>query len=558
MSFVQIDPSQINFDAPSKGGFVPVDPSQIQFDKPPSMMSNIISAPAKMLANAMSTGGPALDIVKNAATNIGQAETAPLDTSGYLAVLGDTAGRPASIVGNMLRMVTSPAEAVLRNNVFQPGGIINRNVLPMIVNKQFQGNGIPQSQLDALANNPELQKTFQNTASNALTQSSLMALAPRSTNLVDMANENPGGWQPPPGGGGAAMPVNQPLTVDMLNKAAPNAYGFVDQSNTGFHPNFATKASSIIQQAKLKPIAGKILPSDDAEINNALSEYDNLANTPLSLNDYQRIDSTLGNKAAKAYISGDSNKSRIIGDVQDKIRGLVKPENLNPQDITGSHEGINTLTQDAIPMWSVKRKIDDLQQIVDNANLTKNPQTAIQTGFRNYIKSGRVNQLPAELQPLVHQLATTGTGADLLSIVGSRLNPIVAGAAGGPAAGIMAQGTSLAARALGNRIVNHRADAIINALLEQVRPSIEKFANSIPPQPVKPPFTPAGLLAAPETTMITNSYGQTGAITPAAREIIGQSPKAPYEPTLKEIMQMKPEDAKAAMENHLRRKNAKR
>lgn len=518
-----------------------------------SILSNMLSTPASIAAKAISGAGQTMDIIKNAATSIGKAESAPLDTSNPIAAIGDIGGRIAAGAGNMIRVATSPAEAALRTNVFQPSGAVSKSLLPLIVNKLFQGQGIPQQQLDQIAANPQTQKALQDTASNAVTQSALLALTPRQTNLVDQINANPGGWEPPNFGQPASPAQKSPLSVDMLNTAAPAAYKAVDNSNTGFSPDFSTKVASIINQAKLKPIAGKVLPSEDAEINNALGEYDALSDTPLSLNDYQRIDSTLGNKAAKAYISRDSNQARIIGAVQDKIRGLVS--NINPADVTGDPEGINTLTQHAIPMWSVKRKIEDLQAIVENANMTKNPQTAMQTGFKNLIKSGRIDSYPPEVQSLIKEIAVTGTGEDLLSIVGSRLNPIAAGAVAGPHGAIVAQGTSYAARAFGNAMKNRRADAIIKAMLEQVRPSIEKFAN--PPAPTAP-FRPAGLLPAPEITNYTNNYGQTVRLSPAGRESIGQSAASPVEPTLKEIMGMKPEDARAALEGFLRRQNTKR
>jgi hypothetical protein len=286
----------------------------------------------------------------------------------------------------------------------------------------------------------------------------------------------------------------QPITAPVIKQAAQNAYRDAENLGGTLSPEFTNKAIGTIENAKLPPIAGKLLTSEDTAINNALGEYGALKDTPLTLNDYQRLDSSLGDKAAQAFVSGEANKGRIIAGVQDKIRNMLN--NLNEQDIAGGKEGFDALTKNAIPLWSTQAKMADIGKIIDRANMMDNPSTAMRTGFRNLMLSNKFSTYPKNIQQLITKAANTGKVDDLLGIVGSRLNAIVGGSVCGAPGMALSYATSTAGRGLRNILKGNQADNIINTMVEGVRPNIESY-NFIPPEQLTAPPTMQEIMKMP-------------------------------------------------------------
>lgn len=308
------------------------------------------------------------------------------------------------------------------------------------------------------------------------------------------------------------MKVNTPISADMVRQAGTNAYKAVEDSGTVFSPTVTDKALDVISSAKQKPLfAGTVLPKESADINAALDEFLPARGKPMKMSDLQGLDSNLGDKAAQAYVSGNANKGRIISGVQDKIRDMVQPGKLTAGDvIAGSPEGGDILTKHAVPLWSTQAKMQDIEKIINRANAMDNPSTAMKTGFRNLmLNKGKMAQFSPEVQDLVTKAATTGKVDDLLGIVGSRLNAIAGMAVGGPQGAVVSNITSAAGRGLRTALKNNQADAVLSSMVEDVRPSIEKFADyTSPPPPAAPPLTPAEIAAQKQALMSPASYAR--------------------------------------------------
>lgn len=319
------------------------------------------------------------------------------------------------------------------------------------------------------------------------------------------------------------------VTHDMVRQAGSNAYKFVENSGTGFQPAFTDKVLGILSNGKQGAIAGKVFTSEAKDINSALSEFDDLKGSPLTITDYQKIDSNLGDKAAQAYVSGNANKGRIISQAQDKMRDLVKPGSLNPADLVGPKEGIDALTQDAIPMWSTQAKMADIQKIVDRANMMDNPSTGIKTGFRNLaLNKNRMASYPKDIQKLVVKAATTGKADDILGVLGSRLNGIAGAAIGGAPGAIVSNLTSMAARGVRTAAKVDQAQAVSNALVEGIRPQIKKYLNGVPQMPPAAPVSPASLYPNLASTPLYAGLGLKGAMAlPPAKARIALRMSAP-------------------------------
>lgn len=269
-----------------------------------------------------------------------------------------------------------------------------------------------------------------------------------------------------------------PLTDDMVRVARRNAYDDVKRLGAGFSDDFANEASFIVRKAKIQPYAGGVLTKQDRMVNRALADYDKMKIS--TLDDYRRIDSSLGDKAADAWIAGRANEGRIISGVQDKLREMIQPGNINNKYIKGSREGIDALTKDAIPIASAEFKLRDLIKIRDRAMVMDNPTTAIRTGYRNLMLSKRFATYPKDVQKLIVKAADTGVADDLLGVVGSRLNQIAGASIGGIPGLAVSSATAAGARGIRNAMRYRKADKVVKSILEPVRPSIEKYNYRIP------------------------------------------------------------------------------
>lgn len=327
-----------------------------------------------------------------------------------------------------------------------------------------------------------------------------------------------------------SAPLKMPLTRDTLRQSSQNAYRVMDESGSGLAPVWTDKVVDVIESSKEKPLyGGKVLTKEQKEINDALEEYSGARGMPTTMRDLQGLDSTLGDKAAQAYVSGNRNKGRIISNLQDKIRDMLKAENLSPDDLIGSREGIDALTQHAIPLWSTQAKLADIEKIIERGNVMTNPATSIKTGFTNLmVNKAKFNQYPKEVQKLIIKAANTGNADDLLMIVGSRLNPIIGGAVGGLPGAAISYGVSKTGRGIRTALKNRQANKVIEALTEPVRESVEKYHDydfSVKPKPSVP--SPVLALPAPERPMVG---GRSKPARPATDEewqnIIDQSNKS--------------------------------
>lgn len=455
MAFVEVDPSAIQFDkpgsAPAPGGFVEVDPSKIQFDAPQT--DPIRSAYRSVINNV---AAPINSAAKSGLSAVGNA------LSDYVTPEGKQAFSNAVdyVKNSGLGVATGEAVDQAKDEV----------------NDLAQYNTDLKPDLGAFGENAKLLGTV--TAAKPVADMVAPFIAKTeiaSQALPGLLGDVDSGSQAP-----------KPVTADMVRRAGTNAYDAVQNSGTVFAPSVTDKGLAIIDSAKQKPLFnGTVLTKEQADINSALDDYSAAKGQPMTMQDLQGLDSTLGDKTAQAYVAGNYNKGRILSDVQDKIRNLVQPDKLSPSDIiAGSPEGADILTNHAVPLWSAQAKMQDLERIVDNANNTPNPSSAIQTGFKNLMRNqNKFNQYPEAVQNIIAKTAKSGLADDLLGVVGSRLNQIAGGAVGGAPGYATSSAISMTGRGLRTALKNSQANAALQAMVEQVRPSIEKFADYVPPSP---------------------------------------------------------------------------
>jgi hypothetical protein len=269
-----------------------------------------------------------------------------------------------------------------------------------------------------------------------------------------------------------------PLAADDIKTAATNAYKTATNAGGVFKSSFTDKMIAALDESKPKPIAGKVLTSQDKALFNSLDEYTPLKGRALTLDDIQRIDETLSDKIDSLLDAGRVTKpAKKIIDAQQKLRDMV--DNAQASDIHGGKQGFEALAE-ARSLWSAQAKMRDLEKIVSRAEMMDNPATGIKTGFRNLaLNDKKIRGYPAEVRGLIKKAAETGVVGDLLGIAGSRLNAIVGGAVGGVKGSIVANATSMAARDARTKLQVGKAQKVSDAVADQVRPLIEKYKTPL-------------------------------------------------------------------------------
>lgn len=555
MPFVQVDPSKLNFDAPqlskSTNGFVPVDPSQIEFDKPDgSMVGSIFNKRANELAdNVVAYQNNEKSLPELGLNFIGKAGAG---TANDLIGAGINAAIPDPAKQALAAGAQNTANAI---DSTKTGKYLSDKLLAVHdIYNQFMGD------------NPRTASALESVGNIAALVPAKKVIEPIQEIASDTSNGIKGlsdiyAAKYPTGNAPfdpLQMKIAQPITRDMVRDVGSKAYKAVEDSGTVFAAPVTDRAMAVIENAKQKPLfGGKVFTKEQADINAALEDYLPARGQAMTMADLQGLDSTLGDKAAQAYVAGNYNKGRIVSDVQDKIRELVKPENISKNEIIGNPEGANILLNEAVPLWSTQAKMGDIEKIVNRANAMDNPSTGIKTGFRNLmLNDGKMAQYPKEVQKLITKAAKTGKADDLLGILGSRLNAIAGLAAHGPAGAVVSNVASAGFRGARSALKNNQANAVLDALVDQIRPIIEKY-NA--PKITQEAGGPMKLLPAPNTVVNVDSSGRAiPPMSPADRAVLGSMASSPRQLTLKEIYAMPPDQAKIELQYYLKNRNHRR
>lgn len=254
-------------------------------------------------------------------------------------------------------------------------------------------------------------------------------------------------------------------------KALSNAaYKKADESGGVLKGWFTNRFLDDIADIQPATVAGKRIPTDP-KLDEALNYINGFKNTRLTLQDAQNLDEYLG-EAIDGFTDsfGKVNKSgRKLLDVQSRFRNSI--ENADDTLIEGGKQGFEAL-KEGRALWSAQLKLRDIERIVQRAELTQNPSTAIQTGFRNLLTNAKKSKgYTKEELAAIEKAAKTGIVTDILKTGGSRLVPIIAGASGGGVLGTAAAGAGAAAsRGIATRNAMVNAENVARAVSNRVAP----------------------------------------------------------------------------------------
>jgi hypothetical protein len=133
-------------------------------------------------------------------------------------------------------------------------------------------------------------------------------------------------------------------------------------------------------------------------------------------------------------------------------------------------------------------RMDDIERIINRAQLTQNPATSMRTGFASLANNPkRMRGFSDEEQGLIRQAATSSLPMEALRTLSGRILNYV-GLAHGPAAGLATQVGTAAARNLASDMQAARGNKILDALAQRGMPD---FAERASPNPTSPLALPA-------------------------------------------------------------------
>lgn len=483
-------------------------------------------------------GNAYADNFKNYATNIGEQYTKPYErdnTAGpeWLKRIGDFGGRVGNIGAGVLgATVLAPIEAGFETQVTQP--VFRQFVDPNTTFEQKQklaqgakdtADLLSQAVLVPTKMGP--QGDISNVKPSAISaikdavpivSDRVGALEDASLNLPSILGDTRSGV--------TKMAQPKPYSLQDVKGKAEEFYN----SDNGKSAQLNDKAVSRAIEKANKDAGYQSEEGLDFAGNNIVTETLNALSRrqgkPLSLKGLQEIDDELQGRIGTAIRGGDNTSASKLMDIRDALRGAANEA--KESDVTNPAAFQNWRTGDAL--YSAYRKMKEQQGILDNANLTDNPVSAIKTGYRNLYKRLQKNHAgynDEEIEAIKHA-ATTGIVTGALRTMGSRLISGVAGGAGGAAGGGIPG--AIAGVAAGEAVAypmrslaNSRQMARGQRAMDMVgnRPAVKEAFTNGPAQ--NRPVVISGLLPAPKTVVSVDSLGRaTQPLSAAGREALGR------------------------------------
>lgn len=301
---------------------------------------------------------------------------------------------------------------------------------------------------------------------------------------------------------GAVTPKPETPAASDVRALASQAYAYAEAKGGNIAANHTndwldSASKQLPQSGKVRATLGETPVSKF--IDNAESQF---RNSPMGFKEAQELDSAIGELMQShvdprtGMLNADGNK---LLKIQQSLRDTI--------DNSGSPGGAD-LTQ-ARQLWATSARMNDIERIMNSAQYTDNPATAIKAGFRTLAKNpSRLRGYSEEEVAAIQHAAKTGAVTGALKFLGSRIIGGITGAAGGAAGGGIV-GAGIGAAAGGAMGAPFRAGATAlqarrgNAVLDQLanRPAVQSAMGI---QPTAPASNPS-VMPAVSSAILNNS-----------------------------------------------------
>ncbi len=231
--------------------------------------------------------------------------------------------------------------------------------------------------------------------------------------------------------------------ASMLYKQAEDVGGILK-------PEVTAKFVSSIEEMQPQTNIGRDFLGD-SQSSNAIGILKKYESKPMTLREAEELDQILGDKIDDFFIDGRLKaEGKKLLDIQSKLRQSIDSAIDNPEKsfIGGVSEGFETV-KEARKLWSANARMRDIERMVQKAELSNGNSTqALRTSFKNLLTNPtKIRGYSDEERKLIKKVAEGGPVSDLLGVMGSKLNAIIAGGAGaGPGATAATYAAGAAAR----------------------------------------------------------------------------------------------------------------
>jgi hypothetical protein len=258
-------------------------------------------------------------------------------------------------------------------------------------------------------------------------------------------------------------------TADDIKQVSTKSYQLAEQKGGILKSSLTNKFLDDIQSISPQTEAGRIV-SGDSPFTKAVQQISGLRDKPLTLKSAQEVDEGLADLVDGLLDNGRVTKqARKMLDVQASFRKMISDADENM--VEGGKTGFEAW-REGQKQWSASRKLSDIERIVQRAELTDNPATALKTGFRNLLLSDkRIKAFSAEERKAIENVATSGKAQDLLRTFGSRLIPIGSLVGGGPLAGAAGAAASMASRGAAEALQLNKANKVAEMIADKIVPT---------------------------------------------------------------------------------------
>jgi hypothetical protein len=336
-----------------------------------------------------------------------------------------------------------------------------------------------------------------------------------------------------------------PVRGQELKDLTTQAYAKAAQTGGVLPASVADNFVDHLEGLRPKPIANKVTPSEDKALIDVIDEYSPLRGSELNFDDVKKLDQSLGDKITIALRTGDNALARTLQSAQAKLRGMID-------------DGAKGLPQlaEARRMAAASFKMDDIEKIMQRAEMANNPAQAARSAFSSlYNNAKKTRGYTKEELALIKEAGSGSFTMEALRGIASRLGAVIFLATGGnPAQTAALTVGSAASRKLMEKSQLAKGDKVIEAISNRVVPkqntligNASKGINQgiqLAPRAAMPSVTAQSpMVQTPAITLPGATQPSTMDVTPLEAMPTSAAPPAPLQQPVPQLPETKPQSS---------------